>query len=430
MHSGHRTTRFRVFVRELRQREVLQTAGLYAVGAFLVTEIALAFIDRSPLSSSTQALAGCLLVSLFVAGFPVVIWLAWLFDITRHGIIREKAVARGRRVTAYAALATVVVATGLALWTLNPCGFGRVLGVAILPCSYHGAAEYDYQARGISAELNYRLSHLPQLQVPANSSVIHFSDRLIGPDELAVALGVSSLVECTMRRDQSRMTFELRLHRLNDDTRRWTGEYSGQAADELLLVADAFRELLGTDALGIEALAGIRAKRVNTPPTLSHEAWAAYQRARFIELEEDAEAALALYSKAAVVDPGFARAHAAAARLLWHAALLTDSGPGDESASFDAARAHINRALQAEHPGAESLLMQRVLLASQETAVELHDEIVKLRPGYAEEYYLWGAWLARQGRRDAAEAAYLKASILDPSGEVRRQYAAILPTPD
>lgn len=426
MHSGDRTTHFRAFVHELRRREVFQTAGLYAVGAFLVTEIALAFIDRSPLPESTQALAGCLLVSLFVGGFPAVLWLAWLFDLTRHGIVRERSWARGRSVTAYAALATVIVGTGLALWTLNPCGFGRVIGIAILPCSYNGDAEYNYQARGISAELNYRLSHLPQLHVPANTAVAHFSDRLVSPDELAHELGIEQLIECSLRRDDARIFFNLRLYAPENDDDQWADEYAGQAADELYLIAEAVNDLIGADALKIAALAGARVDEINSMPTLSHDAWRLFQSAASAETESNPDRALTAYRKAAVIDPAFSRAHTSAARLLWLASLSPELKQSDATAMLGAAQAHIRRALQEPHIDAETLMLQRVLIDSGDEPDLLHAEIIARRPSFADEFLLWSAWLARNNRVAEAEAALARAQELDPSGNTQKLYHAIL----
>ena len=413
MPAGDKKSQLHAFVHELKRREVFQTAGLYAVGAFLLTEITLAFIDRSPFSASTKALAACVLVSVFIGGFPIVLWLAWLFDLTRHGIIREKAWARGRSVTATSAMAAVIVATGLLVWTLNPCGFGRVLGIAVLPCGYNGAPEYDYQAHGISAELNYRLSHLPQLHVPANASVAHFSDRLEDPGELAQALGVERLVGCNLRRNDSRVVFNLRLYSPDDEDDLWADKFGGQATDELFLIADAFHGLTGIDAVNVAALAGARIEEVNGMPTASHNAWSLYQRARHAELGDDPGPALALYRRAAIIDPEFMRAHSSAARLLW---LASETAP-----MLDAARAHTQRALQESRPSAEARFMQRLLIDSSENPDSLHAEIISQRPSYAEEYLYWSTWLAQNGRSTEAETALTKARALDPSGNLERR---------
>ncbi|MGB5630422.1 MAG: hypothetical protein WBM57_13720 [Woeseiaceae bacterium] len=430
MRSDGWKEQLRVFVRELKRREVFQTAGLYAVGAFLATEIALAFIDRSPLSESTNALASCILVTLFVGGFPIVLWLAWLFDLTRHGIFKEGAWAHGRYGTAASAMAAAIVVTGLTLWMLNPCGVGRVIGIAVLPCSYHGPPEYDDQATGISAELNYRLSHLPRLRVPANSSVVDYSGRLVNPDDLAHELGVEWLVECAARKTDSRITFNLGLFSPDDDENRWTDEFDGQAVDELFLISEAFRALIGVDAMNAAALAGARIEQINRLPTPSNEAWRLFQQARRAELSDDLDLALSRYGKAATVDPAFARAHTSAARLLWLTTLGATAGQPDIAATLDAARAHTRRALQEPYSCAEALVMRRLLLDSDEDPETLHAEIISRRPSYAEEYLFWSAWLRQADRPVEAEAALASARELDPSGILRERYRGILPAPE
>ncbi len=422
MRPGSVADRCLAFLRELRRREVFQTAGLYAVGAFLLTEIALAFIDRSPFFASTKALAACVLVAVFIGGFPIVLWLAWLFDLTRHGIVREQALARGRRATAISAMTVVVVATGLLIWTLNPCGFGRVLGIAVLPCSHNDAAEYDYQAHGISAELNYRLSHLPQLHVPDNSSVAYFYEHDDDPGELAQALGVDRLVACNLRRMNSRVAFTLRLYSPGDEGDRWTREFSGQVSDEVFLVADAFNSLVGAEAVDVAAFADARVADVNNIPTASHEAWRLFQRARHEELEDDLESALALYRQAVTIDPEFFRAHALVARLMWRAASKNEVGQADKGPTLIAAQAHTQRALQDSQPSAETRFMQRLLMNPGEDPDAMQARIISQRPSFAEEYLFWSAWLAKNDRDKEADISLSKARALDPSGRLQRRY--------
>lgn len=422
MQTGSATDRCLAFLHELRRREVFQTAGLYAIGAFLLTEITLAFIDRSPFSASTRALAACVLVTVFIGGFPIVLWLAWLFDLTRHGIVREQALARGRRATAISAMAAVVAATGLLIFALNPCGFGRVLGVAVLPCSHNGTAEYDYQAHGISSELNYRLSHLPQLHVPANTSVAYFFERLDDPGDIAQVLGVDRLVACNLRRAEPRMVFNLRLYSPGEEGDRWAIEIGGQASDELFLIADAFQSLVSADALNVAAFAGARIDDINNIPTASHEAWRLFQRARHDELGDDLASALALYRQAVVIDPGFFRAHALVARTLWREAAQAESGPPGKEPMLEAARAHTQRALQESRPSAETRFMQRLLIDSGEDPDSVHERIISQRPSFAEEYLFWSTWLTNSDRGEEAKIALARARALDPSGSLERLY--------
>ncbi len=417
------------FLGELRRREILKTAGLYAGGAWLLTEILLAVLDRSPFTESVRALAGCVIISVFIAGFPVAVILAWHFDLSRQGIRRDRSGTPGGMASALGALVMVVAATAALMWKINPCGLGRVLGVAVLPCSYYGAPGNEHEGPGISSELNYRLSHLPQLSVPSWQSVATLAAEIIDPAELSEALQVDRLVECGMRRSEARLSINLQLYDPGADRNLWADEYEGQASDELLLIAEAFRDLIGVDGLNVSARAGGRIEHVNSPPTASAEAWRLFQRARLAEDEGRLEDALALYRETAGLDPGLARAQAALARLHWLAASREGLSDEERQARLQAAWAHGQRALTEAPHLAEALAIRRVLLAAgmdpgpetdpAVTAADpetLHERIIELRPNYAEEYYWWSQWLESQGRRSDAMEALERARQLDRAG--------------
>lgn len=419
----------RSFFEELRHREVFKTAGIYAGGAWLLTEVLLAILERSALPESVSALAGCALVTVFVGGFPVAMLLAWYFDLSRAGLSRTAPPARGNRSVALAALGAVLAATAVLLWQLNPCGLGRVLGVAVLPCSYYGPADHEHEAPAVAEELNYRLSHLPQLRVPAWAGVRRLSSQLTDPAELAGQLGTDRLVECGLRRSESRLALNLQLYDPVAGHNLWADEYEGQAADQLLLISESFRDLIGVHALNLAARAGGRIERVNAAPTASTGAWSLFQEARSLEQSGDIEGAVTRYREAVEFDPAFARAHAAIARNLLRLAEGAGQDPGAAHARLDAAWAHTRQALQLAPDSAVALALRRELLARglgeaetggdpslPPTPEALHQRIVELRPSYAQEYLWWAAWLESQGRHGEARAARETARELDPAG--------------
>ena len=231
----------------------------------------------------------------------------------------------------------------------------------------------------------------------------------MNPGELALALGVDRLVDCALRRSNSRMTFNLRLYSPEDVDGQWTEEYTGQADDELFLIAGALGDLTDVDALEVLALAGPAVDEINSMPTASHDAWSLFQRAGNAELEGDSDTALLAYRRAAVIDPTFARAHTSAARLMWLASFSPEVAQADAAAMLNAARAHLRQALQEPRVAAETLMMQRELNGPGQNPDSLHAEIIARRPSYADEFLMWGLWLAGNDRDAEAEAALTKA---------------------
>jgi TolB-like protein len=424
-------------LQELQRREVLKTAGIYAGAAWLITQILLAVIDRSPLPEATRALVGCVAVSVFILGFPVAVVLAWFFDVTRSGVARDRPTDRGQLMKAVASLVLVVVATGAILWRVSPCTFGSITGIAVLPCSYYGPPGSESQAAGLARELNYRLSHLPDLRVPAWTSTVAASKQAADPAKLASTLGTERLVECSVRRAGERLTVTAQLYDPVDDRNLWGMEIEGQSADELLLVADLFQGLIGEKALRVGSHYRERIDRANRPPTPSFEAWSTYRDACDQEDSGRYGDALESFRRSVLLDPQFARARTGAARMLWQSAQLPGVTAEAHGAALNAAMLHVQLALRSEPELAEALALRRVLRAegakeppmatdpakaeSARDDAALHAQVIALRPSYADEYYWWSGWLRERGKKSEAAEALAQARTLDPLGTLERR---------
>ena len=71
------------FFAELKRRKVLHTAGIYGVSAFGITEILTFIFD----AYGVPHVANRMVASLFIAGFPVAMFLSWVFDLEPGGKI-------------------------------------------------------------------------------------------------------------------------------------------------------------------------------------------------------------------------------------------------------------------------------------------------------------------------------------------------------
>src|SRR5215470_11842526 len=80
----------RNFFAELKRRNVIRAAGLYLVGAWLLTQVASTLLPA--FDAPGWALRG-LIVTLAIGFIPAVIF-SWVFEITPQGLKREEDVAR------------------------------------------------------------------------------------------------------------------------------------------------------------------------------------------------------------------------------------------------------------------------------------------------------------------------------------------------
>ena len=72
------------FIQQLMQRRVMRAMSLYLVSAFVILQVA--DITFEPLGFPTWVMQG--LIAVLVAGLPATAVLAWIFDLTRGGIVR------------------------------------------------------------------------------------------------------------------------------------------------------------------------------------------------------------------------------------------------------------------------------------------------------------------------------------------------------
>jgi hypothetical protein len=85
----------RNFFAELKRRNVIRVAGLYLVGAWLLTQVASTLLPTFDVPS--WALRG-LIITLALGFIPAVIF-SWVFELTPEGLKREEDVATERSIT-------------------------------------------------------------------------------------------------------------------------------------------------------------------------------------------------------------------------------------------------------------------------------------------------------------------------------------------
>ena len=73
------------FISELKRRNVIRMAGLYLVGAWLVTQVAATVL---PLFESPAWIARSIVLVLMIGFIPAIIF-SWVFELTPDGLKRD-----------------------------------------------------------------------------------------------------------------------------------------------------------------------------------------------------------------------------------------------------------------------------------------------------------------------------------------------------
>lgn len=232
---------------------------------------------------------------------------------TGKSLTRRRAIAIGAAVVASSA-------GGVSMWLRRPAtGDDRDKSVAVLPFrNISGDKEQDYFSDGLSEELRVTLARDLRLLVMAQASSEKFRERKGNAVEIASQLGVSFLLDGSVRRagDLVRITADF----IDGATgfSRWTQTFDRNLRDIFAVQS----EIAGTVARALAANVESPAPAVAGAAggTSNVAAYDEYLRGRALyDLagdEEEERSALARFDAAIALDPKYAAAHAARARSL------------------------------------------------------------------------------------------------------------------
>ena len=385
------------FFAELKRRKVFKIGAAYLVVAWLAVQAA--SIGFPAFDAPPWALRIFILIALL--GFPIAVVMAWAFDITREGVKLDTRTSGSKRLFAAAAV-LIVLALGWYFYGQPSFRKGDVAtpvaadpnSIAVLPfANTSGKPEEDYFSDGMTEELLNVLAKIPKLNVVARTSVFEFKGKGGDVREIGRKLGVSHIVEGSVRRQGEQVRVTAQLVRVADGFHLWTESYDRELKNVFALQDDiakqVARQLQAKLGLGLPA-----ATRAAIDPAAYDE----YLRGRALHRQrKDLPAAIAHFKAAVAQAPEFAAA--------WASLSLT----------------HEVIFWYTENRTPE---YQAALLAGELAAAE---RAAALEPDAATTEHALGNVARARFHYANAERHYLRAMQLDPSyPDVREDYSELL----
>ena len=181
--------------------------------------------------------------------------------------------------------------------------------IAVLPLeNLSEDKENAYFADGIQDELLSNLSKLKDLKVISRTSVMQYKSGITrNLKEIAQQLGVSNVVEGSVRRSGNHIRVSVQLIDALTDRHIWVQNYDRTLADSLALQGELATEI----AAGVGATLSPQEKsRLRATPTKITNAYEAYLRGRALAggspfNKSDIEGAISSYQAAVKLDPNF-----------------------------------------------------------------------------------------------------------------------------
>ena len=412
------------FFAELKRRHVYRAGVIYVMSAWLVIQVA---TQTFPYFDVPKWIIRFLILAL-VLGLPVVLSLAWAFEITPEGIVKADEVPeetasrprKGRRIDLLiiAALSIVIVLLLLQQHRVIFAPKSRDKSIAVLPFeNFSDDKENAFFADGIQDDLLTNLAKIQALTVISRTSVMKYRDKGARDiKEIGESLGVANILEGSVRREGNRVAVNVQLIDAQTDHHLWANRYKRTLADSLGIEGELATEIANALRATLTPEEKIRVER---KPTENADAYELYLRALPYEqgpdtLLQDYHRAEQLYVRAIALDPNFALAHAHLAST--YAEIFHFHEP---LASWNAkAKSEAQIALRLEPNLSEAHLAlgqcSYWMDGDYDRALAEFSRAQELAPNDAHVGRLIAAIERRQGRWEEALAAYHRIEAVDP----------------
>jgi TolB-like protein/Tfp pilus assembly protein PilF len=405
------------FFEEVKRRKVYRVAAAYIIAAGGIIQLASATFPAWELPNWSLRLV----ILLLLVGFPIALIFAWAFDITSQGIRATPdtpaPMTRRRRNIIMLIATGVVISAATGFFLLPRVAAHKVdKSIAVLPFeNLSDEKENAYFADGVQDDVLTNLSKIGDLRVISRTSVMQYRTRPTNLREIGKALGVSNILEGSVRRSGNRVRVNVQLIDANTDEHVWANDYDRDVTDVFAIQSDLAREI--ANALQAK-LSPAEKSQMTLKPTENGEAYLAFVQAHDLscayedlgKLKQSAQ----LYQRAIDLDPNFALALARYSQLeSWM--LRTHEATSDHR---EKARSLAERALQLQPdlPEAHLALGFSYYYGDNNYDAALREFEIAQRglPNESEVYLAIGAIQRRQGKWAESTANLEKSASLNP----------------
>src|SRR6266699_1744253 len=406
------------FFEEVQRRKVYRVAAAYIIAGGFIIQIGSAVFPAWELPSWTFRLV----VVLLLIGFPIALILAWAYDVTPQGIRATKKIAAEThlRRNMIMLIATGVIVSAAAGFFLLPRASARKIetSIAVLPFeNLSDEKENAYFADGMQDDILTNLSKIGDLKVISRMSVMSYRGTgSRNAREIGKALGVSTLLEGSVRRIGNRVRVNVQLINADNDEHIWAEDYDRDLTDVFAIQTDLAQKI--TSALQAKLSPSEKA-RIDRRPTQNPDAYLLFVQAHDYATRPDmfrdtSLKAEQLFEQATKLDPNFAAAFAGLSMVeswMYHS---FDPLP----ARREKARTAANEALrlQPDLPEAHLALGFSYYYGDRdyERALAEFDIARRGLPNEPQAYLAIGSIQRRQGKWTESTANLEKAAALDP----------------
>jgi adenylate cyclase len=359
------------FLAELKRRNVIRTAGLYLVGAWLLTQVASTVLP----AFDVPAWALRALIIMLVIGFVPALVFAWVFELTPSGLKRDAEVAPQESIAPQTArrmdrLIIVALICALVYFCVDKFVLGprrdaalvtqatgqadagtdvqnartNARSIAVLPfVNMSTDPENEFFSDGLSEEILNSLARIDGMQVVGRTSSFQFKGKNEDLRMVGEKLGAASVLEGSVRREGDRARITAQLIRTADGIHLWSQTYDRTLRDTLAVQLDIAEKVAGVLDVVLDDKQRVRMREAgvkNVDAFIAYQkGWKLYTEAhrKFgLDLIDTLRLANVEFDKAIALEPDFSFAYFAETDLYEHILIADGRAPAER---LDAQRA-------------------------------------------------------------------------------------------
>ncbi len=394
------------FLAELRRRRVFRVIILYAVVGWVVIEVAATMLPGLHLPEWSVTLV----IALVVLGFPLAVFMGWVFDVGPHGIERTAPAA------IVPAAAPVAPAPPVMQVEKAPAKASEDRhSIAVLPfVNMSGEMENEYFSDGIAEEILNLLVKLPQLKVSSRTSSFVFKGKEVSIPTVVKELGVSSVLEGSVRRAGDHVRITAQLIETDTDSHLWSETYDREMKDVFAIQDDIARSI--AEALQV-ALGPKERRALQNIATADPQAYDFYLKGRkylYAFTRRDFLHAISMFERAIELDPRYAMAYAGMADAYSMLYRYAEATAGNLQKAEQASQ----RAIELDPESAEAhTSLGTVMFTSGQfaTAEKQFETAILINPKVFEPYLFYGRACLAEGNFEKAARLFIRAQEVNPS---------------
>ena len=308
------------FFEELKRRNVIKAAIAYAVVGWVLLQV-LALI--LPNVGAPEWVMKTITI-LAIVGFPVWVFIAWVYEVTPEGLKKTEKVSKDQSITATTnkrlnvlILVGLIVAIGVSFINRPDQTVSNAKDLVELDNSIavlyfddlSSDGDSEWFCDGVTEDILTNLSKFKNLKVTSKTSTKRYKKSEKTIPEIAKELGVSYIVEGSVRKYEGKIIITAQLIDANDK-HIWAQNYDEEFKEVFKIQQDVSQKIV--DQLKI-AISPEEQKELNKFPTQNLEAYNLVLKGRsFVDklTKEDYATAIDLFKQAIALDPNYADAYA------------------------------------------------------------------------------------------------------------------------